>query len=300
MGTDVEVLAVGADDAAMATLGALAVDALEAREARWSRFRPTSELCRVNGAAGAPVVVSPDTFALVALAVDAWRDTGGRYDPTVLAALEAAGYDRDFDAVPRDGDVMVGERPAVPGCDGVQLDRLVSAVRLPRGVALDLGGIGKGYAADAVSGELLDAGVPGVRGVLVNLGGDLRARGDAPMPHGWVVDVDDPLGSGRTGLLALGEGAIATSTKLRRAWTRGGELRHHLIDPATGEPAASGLASVTVVAGEAWRAEVLAKAAFVAGPAAGAELVVAAGATGLLVTDDGDVVELDGLAQFRP
>jgi thiamine biosynthesis lipoprotein len=115
-----------------------------------------------------------------------------------------------------------------------------------------------------------------------------------------VVDVDDPLDSGRTGLLALGEGAIATSTKLRRAWTRGGELRHHLIDPATGEPASSGLASVTVVAGEAWRAEVLAKAAFVAGPAAGAELVVAAGATGLLVTDDGDVVELDGLAQFRP
>jgi thiamine biosynthesis lipoprotein len=101
MGTDVEVLAVGADDAAMATLGALAVDALEAREARWSRFRPTSELCRVNDAAGAPVVVSPDTFALIALAVDAWRDTGGRYDPTVLAALEAAGYDRDFDALAR-------------------------------------------------------------------------------------------------------------------------------------------------------------------------------------------------------
>jgi thiamine biosynthesis lipoprotein len=300
MGTDVEVLAVGADDAAMETLGALAVDALEAREARWSRFRPTSELCRINDAAGAPVVVSPDTFALIELAVDAWRDTGGRYDPTVLAALEAAGYDRDFDAVARDGDDAVGERPAVPGCDGVQLDRLVSAVRLPRGVALDLGGIGKGYAADGVSGELLEARVPGVRGVLVNLGGDLRARGGAPEPHGWVVDVDDPLGTGRTGLLAFAEGAIATSTRLRRAWTRGGQAQHHLIDPATGEPAASGLASVTVVAGEAWRAEVLAKAAFVAGPEAAAELVAAAGATGLLVTDDGDVVELDGIGRFRP
>jgi thiamine biosynthesis lipoprotein len=300
MGTDVEVLAVGADDAAMDTLGALAVDALEAREARWSRFRPTSELCRINDAAGAPVVVAPDTFALVALAVDAWRTTGGRYDPTVLAALEAAGYDRDFDAVARDGDDAVGQRPAVPGCDGVQLDRVVSAVRLPPGVALDLGGIGKGYAADGVSGELLEAGVPGVRGVLVNLGGDLRARGDAPEPHGWVVDVDDPLDTGRTGLLALAEGAIATSTRLRRAWTRGGQARHHLIDPATGAPATSGLASVTVVAGEAWRAEVLAKAAFVAGPATAAELVAAAGATGLLVTDGGDVVELDGLGQFRP
>lgn len=300
MGTDVEVLAVGADAAAMATLGALAADALDAREARWSRFRPTSELCRLNDAAGAPVVVSRDTFSLIARAVDAWRATGGRYDPTVLAALEAAGYDRDFDAVERDGDAVAGTAVVVPGCGDIELDDLVSAVRVPHGVALDLGGIGKGAAADEVSAELLGAGVPGVTGVLVNLGGDLRARGEAPMPHGWVVDVDDPLATGRTGLLALAEGAIATSTKLRRSWTRGERTLHHLIDPRTGAPAESGLASVTVVAGEAWRAEVLAKAAFVAGAAEGRALVQAAGATGLFVTDGGDVVELEGLERFRP
>jgi len=300
MGTDVEVLAVGADDAVMAQLGALAADELEAREAKWSRFRPTSELCRLNDAAGAPVVVSPDSFALIARAVDAWRDTGGRYDPSVLAALEAAGYDRDFDAVARTGDAGTDEHAAVPGCGAVELDDLVSAVRLPPGVALDLGGIGKGYAADGVSDELLGAHLPGVRGVLVNLGGDLRARGEAPAPHGWVVEVDDPLATGRTGLLAFGEGAIATSTKLRRAWDRGGRVLHHLIDPRTGEPAESGLASVTVVAGEAWRAEVLAKAAFVAGADDGTALIGRAGATGLLVTDRGDVVELPGLAAYRP
>jgi thiamine biosynthesis lipoprotein len=151
-----------------------------------------------------------------------------------------------------------------------------------------------------VSAELLAAALPGVTGVLVNLGGDLRARGDAPPPHGWVVDVDDPLETGRTGVLAFGEGAIATSTKLRRAWTRGERTLHHLIDPRTGEPADSGLASVTVVAGEAWRAEVLAKAAFVAGRDEGRLLVERAGATGLFVTDDGDVEELDGLGRFRP
>src|SRR5256885_12499704 len=114
MGTDVEVLAVGADAAGMATLGALATDALEAREARWSRFRPTSELCRLNDAAGAPVVVSRDTFELIARAVAAWRETGGRYDPTVLTALEAAGYDRDFDRVARNGPRVAGEQPEVP------------------------------------------------------------------------------------------------------------------------------------------------------------------------------------------
>src|SRR6478609_1597548 len=180
MGTDVEVLAVGADGAAMATLSALAAEAIEVREARWSRFRPTSELCRLNVAAGAPVIVSPSTFSLIARAVDAWRDTGGRYDPTVLAALEAAGYDRDFDAVARAGDEAGSDHPDVPGCGEVELDSLVSAVRLPVGVALDLGGIGKGAAADEVSDALLDAGVPGVTGVLVNMGGDLRARGAAP------------------------------------------------------------------------------------------------------------------------
>ena len=221
----------------------------------------------------------------------------------MLAALEAAGYDRDFDAVPRTGvddGAVEAEVAAAPGCAGVELDRLVSAVRLPRGVTLDLGGIGKGFAADEVSEELLAAAVAGVRGVLVNLGGDLRARGDAPTPYGWVIDVDDPLGTDRTGLLALADGAIATSTKLRRAWARGDRTLHHLIDPRTGAPVESGLASVTVVAGEAWRAEVLAKAAFVAGRDDGRALIERAGATGLLVTDDGDVVELTGLTAFRP
>src|SRR4051794_1631846 len=304
MGTDVEVLAVWADDGAMAALAVIAADALEVREARWSRFRPTSELCRLNDAAGAPVVVSPSTFSLIARAVDAWRDTGGRYDPTVLPALVAAGYDRDFDAVARADDRVGADTTSshsdVPGCGAVELDSLVSAVRLPSGVALDLGGIGKGAAADDVSAELVAAGVPGVTGVLVNLGGDLRARGASPQPPGWIVEVDDPLDTGRTGLLAMAEGAIATSTKLRRTWTRGGRTLHHLIDPRTGEPAETGLASVTVVAGEAWRAEVLAKAAFEAGVDEGRALVEGAGATGLLVTDDGDVLELDGLGRFRP
>jgi thiamine biosynthesis lipoprotein len=300
MGTDVEVLAVGADEDAMATLGRLAADALELLEARWSRFRPTSELCRLNDAAGVPVVVSASTFSLIARAVGAWRDTGGRYDPTVLAALEAAGYDRDFDHVARATADAPAAHDVVPGCGDVELDDLVRAVKLPRGVRLDLGGIGKGAAADEVSADLLAAGVPGVAGVLVNLGGDLRARGEAPAPHGWVVAVDDPLETGATGLLTFGEGAIATSTKARRSWTRGDRTFHHLIDPRTGDPAESGLTSVTVLAGDAWRAEVLAKAAFVAGPDDGRALVEAAGATALLVTDDGSVVELDGLDRFRP
>jgi thiamine biosynthesis lipoprotein len=87
---------------------------------------------------------------------------------------------------------------------------------------------------------------------------------------------------------------------LRRAWQYGSEPVHHLIEPATGTSARTGLASVTVVAGEAWWAEVLAKAAFVAGAAAGAELIRDSGATGLFVHDDGRVEELQGLDRYRP
>ncbi len=295
MGTDVTVLVLdGPADA-----GAHAAATIERLEQQWSRFRPTSELCALNAAAGAPVVVSVELFALVERAVRAWKDTAGRYDPTVLPAVVAAGYDRDFDAVAREGagpGTDVAPAPA-PGCAAIELDARLFAVTLPAGVALDLGGIGKGYAADLVAAELI---ARGARGALVNLGGDLRALGAAPEPHGWVVAVDDPLATGSTGMLALREGAIATSTRLRRTWERDGQTLHHLIDPRTGRPAASGLASVTVVAADAWRAEVLAKAAFVAGPADGGAVVTGAGATGLLVHDDARVVELEGLAAFRP
>jgi thiamine biosynthesis lipoprotein len=303
MGTDVEVLVLG-DPGAAEAAGALAAAAIEQLEARWSRFRPTSELCRLNAAAGAPVIVSPETLALVEHAVDAWHSTGGLYDPTILAALEAAGYDRSFESLDRDADRDASDTPGptapAPGCAGVVLDRVVRAVRLPLGVTLDLGGIGKGYAADLVAAELMGVEAAPWRGVLVNLGGDLRAMGAAPAPAGWVIEIDDPLATGATGLLALASGAVATSTRLRRAWARDGRPLHHLIDPRTGVPAESGLASVTVVAGDAWRAEVLAKAAFVAGVAAAGAVVTDGGATGLLVTDAGDVVELAGLDAFRP
>jgi thiamine biosynthesis lipoprotein len=293
MGTDVTVLVLdGPADAATH-----AADTIERLEQRWSRFRPTSELSVLNAArASTPVVVSAETFALVERAVRSWHFTGGRYDPTVLPAVVAAGYDRDFEAVVSEGAGPAADAAAAPGCSGIVLDARVSAITLPPGVALDLGGIGKGYAADLVAREVVD---DGARGALVNLGGDLRAIGAAPEPHGWVVEVDDPLATGATGILTLREGAIATSTRLRRAWERDGRVLHHLIDPRTGLPAESGLASVTVVAGEAWRAEVLAKSAFIAGAAEGRGLISDAGATGLFLYDDGRVEDLEGLAKFR-
>ncbi len=273
-----------------------AVARLEELEARWSRFRPDSEISRLNERPGVPVLVSPDTYELIERALDGWRLTAGRFDPTLLRELRAAGYDRSFElaaveqcsgGAPSHGWPRHRPAPVDP------LGRRADPARPHRrhgvagsGVEIDPGGIGKGLAADLVV-ELMLA--EGARGALVNVGGDLRVEGVAPEGDGWVVAIADPNDAERVvGTIALDAGAVASTWRTKRAWTApDGTPRHHLIDPATGLPAASGLAGVTVITGRAWQAEVLAKAAFLAGPVDGAALLAAHDAAGLLVADDG-------------
>ncbi len=250
---------------------------------------------RLNDTAGVPVVLSDETYDAIVHAVEAWRVTGGRFDPTVLPSLLALGYDRDFRSIAADGPEVVVAPSG--GCSDIVLDPLVRAVTLPIGVALDLGGIGKGLAADRLVATLMAAGAIGV---CVDLGGDVHVSGVGPSAGSWPISIEDPLETGATGSLMIRDGAIATSTRLLRAWRRGGRIVHHLVDPQTGDSADTGLASVTVVAGSTWWAEVLAKAAFIAGPDIGAELLATAGVTGLLVHDNGHVAELPGLDAFRP
>lgn len=297
MGTDAHLVSLGDPDHVRPALD-LALRALADLEARWSRFRPDSELARLNAGAGTAVRVSQPTVALVALAVEAWRATAGRFDPTVLPALCRLGYDRTFDAVEASGTPLVdgGPDPA-PGCDGIEVDPERSTVLVPEGVALDLGGVGKGRAADLVVDLLLRCGA---EGACVDLGGDVRVAGRPPDEHGWVLGVADPWDPDvDLAVLALGDGAVVTSARTRRRWWFDGTEQHHLIDPVTGLPARSGLASVTVVAAEAVWAEVVAKAAFVAGPIGGAATVVASGAAGLLVDDDRRVQRVGSLELYE-
>ena len=291
MGTDVHIVVVGGDEPA-APLAARAEDEIREREARWSRFLSTSELSRLNAADGAPVVLEPDTYALVELAVHWWRGTDGLFDPTVLDALIAAGYDRSHESVVgRD----LPDRPApsaVPGPGEIEFDVRRRSVRLPRGIHLDLGGIGKGHAADVVSDSLIASGAAGA---LVNMGGDLHARGQPPEGDLWVVGIDvEPAVE-----VAVGHGAVTTSTTLRRHWTVAGRPMHHLIDPRTGVPAEGGLATVSVIAADAASAEVLAKAVLVTGLADGAELLARYGVTGLAVGDDGTVTRFAGFDEYE-
>ncbi len=285
-----------------------AVERLEELEARWSRFRADSEISRLNDRPGVPVLVSPWTYQLIERALEGWRLTAGRYDPTLLGELRAAGYDRSFELLAA-GDAPRGPASSVThahapsvrkgsGAEQIVLDPIVGTVTVGPDVEIDPGGIGKGFAADLVVELILAAGA---RGALVNVGGDLRADGAAPEGSGWVVAIADPTDEDRVvGTLALESGAVASTWRTKRAWTApDGTPRHHLIDPATGLPAASGLAAVTVVTARGWQAEVLAKAAFLAGPVEGAALLAANGASGLLVSDDGTVHEAGAWAQYR-
>ena len=292
MGADAHVVGVGSS---REQLGAARAQ-LRSLDRRWSRFRTDSETSRLNAAAGRPVLVPEDTFELVARAVEAWQRTDGWFDPTILHAVAAAGYDRSFDALDRDAEVA--RRPADPaaGCGGIRLDEALGAVTLPRGVALDLGGIGKGHAADLVARALLDAGF---EGACVNLGGDLATAGRGPAGGAWVVAVDDPSRPGEDlTTLALRRGAVATSSRLARSWRTDQGPAHHLLDPHTGRPSTSSIVSATVVAGSAADAEVLATAAVVAGVVPAADLVERHQAAAILVDDRGEVTTVGGLDDF--
>jgi thiamine biosynthesis lipoprotein len=285
MGSDAHVVVVGG---APPLLGA-ARDRIEELESRWSRFRRDSELCRLNRAAGRPVVCSEDTYLAITAAVDAWHETDGAFDPTVLPAVVAAGYERDF-ATTTPGPRTDRPRPA-PGCSGITFDPVVRAIALPPSVEIDLGGIGKGLAADLVAAMLLHAGAAGA---CVNLGGDLRVCGRAPSDAGWVVGLEHAPDL----RVAIAEGAVATSASTRRRWCVDGVEQHHLIDPGTGAPADSDLRAVTIVADAAARAEIVAKAAFVAGADQAAAVTDEAGVTGLLFTAAGETVRLPGIEKL--
>ena len=257
-------------------------------EATLSRFDPESSLSQLNRHPGRWVIVPPLLHRAVQMALGAARATDGAFDPTILDALEAAGYSRSFELGP-----TPAEEPPVVRANRwreVRVAPTTPAVWLPPGTRLDLGGIGKGLAVDGAMRRLRQA-----PRALVNAGGDLALRtapGDGPVP----VEIENPFNPDETLATAyLCSGAAATSSIMGRRWGQG---LHHIIDPCTGRPAATDLVAATVFADTAVHADVLAKCCIVLGSLRSLTLLESQGCRGLLVTDGGQMILSPGMEEY--
>jgi thiamine biosynthesis lipoprotein len=268
---------------------------VERLAARLTRFDPASELCALNADPRESVPASADLRAAVRAALAGARLTGGLADPTLLGELEAAGYRASLAGRPRAGLAPAlaaaparrpaHAHPAARWRDVLVDDEARAIVRRP-GIRIDLGGSAKGFVADRAAALLARGGA-----CAADCGGDLRVRG----VH--AVAVRHPLTGEQAALLELRGGAVATSGIDARLWHGEHAAAHHLIDPATGRPAWTGVVAATALAPTAAEAEARAKAALLAGPLAGRAHLRDHG--GVLVAEGGEVVAVRRSAPNR-
>ena len=233
-------------------------------EDRFSRFRAESELSRLNNAQGSPTRVSPQFVVVLDRAIEAYRTTAGRFDPTILPSLMSVGYNRDFAEIAStthrsEPDFIV---PISHAAERIAIDRIAGTVALPIGCALDFGGIAKGMFVDQLVEHFA-----GWLGGCVNAGGDLRVWGQPPDGEHWIIGIENPFNPDREALqisiLRPEAAAIATSAMNRRVWEAGGRKYHHLIEPATGRPLVGPLSSITVLSSDVRTAEIATKSMLV-------------------------------------
>lgn len=255
-------------------------------EQRLSRFRADSELSKLNERMGKGAIkVSGDLWQVVKLALDAAQRSDGLVTPTLLDALERAGYDRDFALIERGVQPMLGG--AVGDWRAITCDAVQRTIALPDGMRLDLGGVAKGWAADLTARQLHQTAP-----TLVDAGGDIAVSGPQTDGGAWPIAIADPFHPDKQlELLMIPCGGVATSGRDYRRWRSGETWLHHIIDPRTGVPAATDLVSVTVIAPSTHEAEVATKTAFILGSDAGlAWLTARPHLAGFLVREDGEQI----------
>lgn len=268
-------------------------------DAALSRFKPESELCSLNADPRERVPASELLRTAVKAGLEAAQRSGGLVDPTLVGEIESAGYVASRAGVPGAplGTALAeapARRPARPSpaqeWRRIEVDDAAGTITRPPGLRFDTGGAGKGLAADLVAQRLR-----GYSRFIVDCGGDIRIGGADALISPYEVFVEHPLTGERAFVLKLGFGAVATSGLNVRIW-RGedGRYSHHLLDPATGEPAWTGLIGATALGDTAVEAETFAKAALLSGPE-GARTVLAERG-GLLVHDSGRIETVGPLA----
>lgn len=283
MGTLVEITVTG-DPKNAATAANAVADEIKRVEDVMS-FHKQSKLQALNCNAGqGPAPVDKELFDLIDTSLRFARLTSGAFDPAMGPISRLWGFSGDDPTVPDPAEIKA-ELPYV-AWEKIRTDPATHSVTLPlQGMALDLGGIAKGYALDRSAAVLKKMGVPSA---LVNAGGDIVAVGSKSPGKPWRIGIQHPRDpKGILAVIQLQDKVVVTSGDYERFIEKDGKRYHHILDPQTGYPA-QGVESVTVIASDGVTADALATAAFVAGPEKGLNLLEKQeGVEGLLVDSEG-------------
>ena len=240
---------------------------------------------------GGSVTLPEDLREVMSVALGTARRSSGAFDPTMGKVIDLWGFEGEDHRIPPSSELKTALETV--GYSRIEMDS--NGVVSSTGPAwLNLGGVAKGYAVDAAVNIMKKEGV---KGGIVNAGGDLRVFGKRPGRKVWRVGIQDPDNpQGMAGVLDLAGGSVATSGDYERYFTVDGIRYHHILDPKTGRPARSGLRSTTVITSDCVLADALATAAFVLGPAKGLDLLERTpGVEGILIEDGGGILKTSGV-----
>ena len=234
-------------------------------EQLWSVTDPDSDIYAVNHGEGKPVSVSEETARLLSFALQMAEETDGALEPTIYPVLTAWGFTAEENRIPSDAEIT--ELLKNVGYERILLES--NSVQLDNGMMLDLGAVGKGYAGDLAAQVLQENGITSA---LLDFGGNIQTIGTKPDGSLWRLGLRDPFSGGTLGVLEISNMAVVTSGNYERYFIgEDGKQYGHIINPATGCPAESGLVSVTIIAGEGRLCDALSTSLFVMGPDRAAE-----------------------------
>ncbi len=265
-------------------------------EAEMSATREDSELELVNrSAAQLPVQVSRDTLYVLERALDFAELSGGKLDVSVGPLVRLWGIGTAHARVPTDEEIELARSRV--GFRGVALDPVARTVSLARpGMALDLGAIAKGFAADEAGAVLRKHGVTSAS---IDLGGNVLVVGSRPDGSPWRVGIQDPWRprGATVATVVVRDAAVVSSGSYERYFESGGVRYHHILDPDTGRPADAGVVSATVIARKALDADALSTIVFLLGSANGLRLLdeLGSGVQGIVITEGREVIVSSGL-----
>ncbi len=265
---------------------------IETAESLWSVTDQASEIHQANHSGGQPVSVSEETAALISFALEMAKQTNGALDPTIYPVLMAWGFTTNSKQVPSQQQIDT----LLEQVDYTKIQLDGTTLTVPEGMQLDLGAVGKGYTADLVAEVLRKHGITSA---LISLGGNIHAIGSKPDGSDWRIGIRAPWESGNLGILKISDAAVVTSGGYENYFEDdAGNVYWHILNPATGYPADSGVQSMLIVGPEGKRCDALSTALFAMGPEeAEAYWRKNGGFEMLMVTDEHEILLTEGIAR---